>query len=223
MSSRCVFFIVLSLCGLRMGTSAQGRHVQVVEAVTGGNYVLQCTAEAEPGVNYTSLRWYKFGAPLELAHPGLEVQQLPNNVMSKYVLLEREVELLDCAIFLPNVTCNDAGEYMCRLQAPMGEQDRMGEVLLTMSDCSDANMGQLWTDVHIIIFASAALLLALFIFLVAYGSSKTILQDRKKTPNPKISLDAPLKPLDKKDLMLISTLGQPYSPKKSTMKHILYV
>ncbi|XP_054638325.1 uncharacterized protein LOC129185370 [Dunckerocampus dactyliophorus] len=220
MSALRVFFIVLSLCGLQVGTSAQRRHVHVVEAVTGANCELRCTAEAKPGVNYTSLRWYKFGAPLQSARPGLEVQELPSGAVGKYVVLGREVELLDCSIFLPNVTCSDAGEYMCRLEAPIGEQDRMGEVLLTLSDCHDTDMGQLWTDAHVIIFASAMLLFALFIFLVAYGSSKTILQDRKKTPNPEISLDAPLAPLDKKDLMLISTLGQPYSPKKSTMKHI---
>ncbi|XP_061920127.1 CD83 antigen [Entelurus aequoreus] len=203
MSNLRVYFMALTLGGLLGGTSAQGRHVQEVEVVTGGDYSLRCPAEAKPGVNYTSLQWYK----------------LPGGAVEKYVDSEREVDLLDRTLSLHNVTCADAGVYACRLEAPAGERSRKGEVLLTLSDCSDRDWRQIWTDTQII-FASVVLLFALFVFLLAYGSFKTIHQDRKKTTRPKISLDAPLQPLDKKDLMLISTLGPPCSPRKSTMKHM---
>lgn len=45
---------------------------------------------------------------------------------------------------------------------------------------------------------------------------KNTLKDRKNTTKKETLLDAKLKPLDKKDLMLIYTLG----PKTSTMKHV---
>lgn len=50
-------------------------------------------------------------------------------------------------------------------------------------------------------------------------SLKNTLKDRSVTPKKETLLDAPMKPLEKKDLMLIYTLG-PKVPKSDTLKHI---
>lgn len=97
------------------------------------------------------------------------------------------------------------------------------------------------TDTGLVVFASTVLMLALLIFLISYvrsrldistyasspcgfllmtsppqGSLKNIVKDRSKTTQREILLNAPLKPLGKKDLMSIYTLG----PKASTVKHV---
>ncbi len=75
------------------------------------------------------------GEPPESRLSGLLTRDLPNGTTRWYTNLEREVELLGETrdIFLPNVTCADSGVYMCHLAAPVGEQNREGQVLLTLT------------------------------------------------------------------------------------------
>lgn len=188
-----------------------------VRFVSGADCTLDCTARDKPGVDYRALRWYKVGeAPSRLS--GLLTKDLPNGTTRWYNGVERMVELLheSRSIFLPNVTCSDAGVYMCHLAAPVGEQNREGQVLLTLTDCEDSTIEELITGTYLVILATAVLMAALVIFFISYCSLKNILTDRKKTTKKETFLDAPLKPLKKKDLMLVYTLG----PKPSKLNHV---
>lgn len=192
----------------------------VLETVTdqGADCVLECTAKYKPGVQYRAVRWYKVGQPPSSRLSGLLTKDLPNGTTQWYAGVEREVDLLGESrdILLPNVTCGDSGLYICHLAAPVGEQNREGRVLLTLTDCLDSDTENLMTDTYLVIFATVVLILGLVIFLISYGSLKNILRDKNTTTKKETLLDATLRPLEKKDLQLIYTLG----PKTSTMKHV---
>lgn len=67
---------------------------------------------------------------------GLLTRDLPNGMTQQYASVGREAPLLlgeSHSILLPNVTCGDAGLYTCYLAAPLGEQNREGQVLLTLT------------------------------------------------------------------------------------------
>lgn len=66
---------------------------------------------------------------------GLLTRDLVNGTTRWYNGVDREVELRveSRSIFLPNVTCDDAGAYVCHLAAPVGEQNKEGLVLLTLT------------------------------------------------------------------------------------------
>ncbi|XP_040901321.1 CD83 antigen [Toxotes jaculatrix] len=189
-----------------------------IKSVSGEDTILQCTAKYKDGVQYRAVRWYKVQDAPSSRLSGLLTKDLINGTTSWYMDLDREVELQDetHSIFLPNVTCSDSGVYLCHLAAPVGEQIREGQVLLTLTDCPDGPTEKLMTDTYLVICATAVLMVALVIFLISYGSLRNILKDRTRTTKKQTLLDAPLKPLEKKDLMLIYTLG----PKTSTMKHV---
>ncbi|XP_070821686.1 CD83 antigen [Chaetodon trifascialis] len=215
--------LLLSLCArLALGTPVLERLLQV-QASFGADCSLQCTAESKPGVQYRAVRWYKVGEPPAARLSGLLTKELPNGTTRWYTGVEREVELLgeSHSVFLPSVTCEDSGVYTCHLAAPVGEQNRDGHVLLTVTDCPDSPTEDLMTDDSYMVFvAIAVLILALVIFLFSYVSLKNILRDRnRKRTRKEIYLDAPFKPLEKKDLMLIYTLG-PKLSKTPTMKHV---
>ncbi|XP_026172492.1 CD83 antigen [Mastacembelus armatus] len=205
--------LLLSLC-VSLSTSEDPLGVT---CVSGETCVLPCTATQVSGVRYIALRWYKVGDPSSSHRSGLLTRDLLNGTTRWFTGLEREVELQRNShkINLPKVACGDRGIYMCHLAAPVGEQNREGQVLLTLTDCP---IEKLETDTYLVIFASAVLMIALIIFLISYGSLRNILRDRNKQPATikETFLDAPLKPLEKKDLMLIYTLG----PKTSNMKHV---
>ncbi|XP_041799360.1 CD83 antigen-like [Chelmon rostratus] len=213
--------LLLTLCvKLAVGTPVTEDVLQF-EAVLGADGVLPCTARYEPGVQYR-VRWYKVGEPPSPRLSGLLTRDLPNGTTRWYRGVEREVALLgeSHSILLPNVTCGDSGVYMCHLAAPVGEQNREGKVLLTLTDCPDSPTEDLMTDSYMVIVAIAVLMFALVIFLICYVSLKNILRERNsKTTIKETFLDAPLKPLGKKDLMLIYTLG-PKVSKTPTLKHI---
>lgn len=65
---------------------------------------------------------------------GLLTRDLPDGPTRWYTSVDREVELLENSfdILLPNVTCADSGVYVCHLAAPVGEQNKDGEILLTL-------------------------------------------------------------------------------------------
>lgn len=66
---------------------------------------------------------------------GLLRKDLPNGTAQQYTSEGREAALVaeSHSIFLPNVTCSDSGQYTCHLAAPVGEQNREGHVLLTLT------------------------------------------------------------------------------------------
>ncbi|KAE8289344.1 hypothetical protein D5F01_LYC13233 [Larimichthys crocea] len=151
------------------------------------------------------------------------MKHLPNGTTQWYKGAEGEVEFVNESrnILLSNVTCADSGVYVCHLAAPVGEQNREGRVLLALTDCltEDLPNNDDMTDTYMVIVATAVLVLALVIFRISYVSLKNTLKDRSVTPKKETLLDAPMKPLEKKDLMLIYTLG-PKVPKSDTLKHI---
>ncbi|XP_076592689.1 CD83 antigen [Chaetodon auriga] len=214
--------LLLSLCvRLALGTPVLERVLEV-QSSFGADCTLQCTAESKPGVRYIAVRWYKVGEPPSPRLSGLLTKDLPNGTTQWYTGVEREVQLLgeSHSVFLPSVTCGDSGVYTCHLAAPVGEQNREGHVLLTVTDCPDSPTEDLMTDSYMVIAAIAVLMFALVIFLLSYVSLKNILRDRnRKRTRKEIYLNAPLKPLAKKDLMLIYTLG-PKLSKTPTMKHV---
>ncbi|XP_051813162.1 CD83 antigen [Acanthochromis polyacanthus] len=178
---------------------------------------LPCTAKHKPGVQYRAVRWYKVGEdPSDVS--GLLTRSFPSGLVRLYSGVERNVSFVDESndIYLPNVTCSDSGVYRCHLAAPVGEQNREGQILLTVPDCPVGPTEYKPSDTYLVIFATAVLMLALVIFLLSYYCLKNTIKEKKKTPKKETFLNASLKPLDKKDLMLIYTLG----PKTSTMKHI---
>ncbi|XP_070767850.1 CD83 antigen [Enoplosus armatus] len=221
MSPGFLTFTLLSLCvGLAVGTAVP-EDVSEIKSVFGADCVLQCTAAPKPGVQYRAVRWYKVGEPPSPHLSGILIRDLPNGTTRWYSGVEREVELLgdSGSIFLPNVTCGDSGVYACHLAAPVGEQNREGQVLLTLTDCPDRSTENLMTDADMVIIATAVLMFALVVFSVSYVSLRNIIRDKNKTTKKETLLDAPLKPLEKKDLMLIYTLG-PKLSKTPTLKHI---
>ncbi|XP_059195212.1 CD83 antigen [Centropristis striata] len=213
--------LLLSLCLCRAGSMSVSDKVLEVESSVGEDCVLQCTTKPKPGVQYSAVRWYKVGEPPASRLSGLLTKELPNGTTRWYLGVDREMEMLDESrdIFLPNVTCDDGGLYLCHLAAPVGEQNREEQVLLTVEGCPIEAPTEMLTDTYLVIFATVVLILALVIFLISYGSLKNVLRDRTKTPKKETLLDAPLKPLDQKDLQSIYRLG-PKAPKTATMKHI---
>ncbi|KAM7421611.1 hypothetical protein PAMA_015656 [Pampus argenteus] len=217
MSEHYLTFILL----LTLSVCLASQDMLEVKSVSGADCILLCTAEYKPGVQYRAVRWYKVGEPPSSTLSGLLTRELPNGTTTWYAGVDREVELLGQSrnIVLPNVTCSDRGVYRCHLAAPVGEQNQEGKVLLTLTDCPAASSETFMTDTCLVILASVVLMFALLIFLISYGSLKAILRDKSKTTQKETLLDATLKPLDKKDLMLIYTLG-PNLSKNPTMKHV---
>ncbi|TKS82699.1 CD83 antigen [Collichthys lucidus] len=217
-------YLLLSLgVSLSVGMSVKHTDLEVV-SVSGEDSVLECTADPKAGVQYRAVRWYKVRDPSSDARlSGLLMKHLPNGTTQWYKGAEGEVEFVNESrnIRLSNGTCADSGVYVCHLAAPVGEQNREGRVLLTLTDCptEDLTNNDDMTDAYMVIVATAVLVLALVIFRISYVSLKNTIKDRSVTPKKETLLDAPMKPLEKKDLMLIYTLG-PKVPKSDTLKHI---
>ncbi|XP_044062927.1 CD83 antigen [Siniperca chuatsi] len=211
--------LLLSLCVRLAFGLAVREDVLEVKSVIGADCTVQCTAEYKPGVQYMALRWYKVGEPPSPSLSGLLSHDFRNATTRWYTGVEREVELLteSSSIFLPNVTCGDGGMYICHLAAPVGEQNREGQVRLTLTDCPESSTENLLTDAYMVIIATAVLMFALVIFRISYVSLRNTIRGKNKATVKETFLDAPLKPLEKKDLMLIYTLGPKLSP---TMKHV---
>uniref|UniRef100_A0A3B5L7J3 Ig-like domain-containing protein n=1 Tax=Xiphophorus couchianus TaxID=32473 RepID=A0A3B5L7J3_9TELE len=181
----------------------------VVSTLSDQDSTLRCTARQIPGVQYSAVRWYKAGSDSSHQRDGLLAKYLPNGTTRWYKDVTRKVELQDDSLdlVLPNVTCSDSGVYLCFLAAPVGQQNQEGKVKLTLPGKKKSPRGEVGYCGYQI---------------------KTVL-DRKtsscinryrlkliQVAKKEISLNAPLKPLEKKDLMLIYTLG----PKVSKLQHI---
>lgn len=78
------------------------------------------------------------GEPPSPRLSGLLTRDLVNGTTRLYSGVDQGVELRveSHSIVLPNVTCGEAGAYMCHLAAPVGEQNREAVVLLTLTGTS---------------------------------------------------------------------------------------
>uniref|UniRef100_A0A1A7YNP0 Ig-like domain-containing protein n=1 Tax=Iconisemion striatum TaxID=60296 RepID=A0A1A7YNP0_9TELE len=226
--------LLLSLSlGLVLGRTLRENHVEVT-CPSDQDCTLACTAEPKAGVQYSAVRWYKLRHPSS-QQSGLLTRTLPNGPTRWYAGADTNVKLQGDShdIVLPNVTCSDSGVYICYLAAPVGEQNREGKIVLNLQDCPVEPIDVLinptenpvdsadyrLTDTWLVIAAAAMLMVAFIIFLISYSCLKNTLREKGKIVQKgkkEILLNAPLKPLEKKDLMLIYTLG----PKTSTMKHV---
>uniref|UniRef100_A0A3P8RXQ2 Ig-like domain-containing protein n=1 Tax=Amphiprion percula TaxID=161767 RepID=A0A3P8RXQ2_AMPPE len=209
--------LLLSLGVTLVLSAAVMEDMPQVVVLSGEDCVLPCTAKHKPGVQYRAVTWYQGGEdPSDVS--GLLTRNLLNHLVRWYSGVERNVSFVDDSndIYLPSVTCSDSGVYRCHLTASVGEQNRKGQILLTVADCPVGPTEYEASDTYLVIFATALLIVALVIFLLSYACLKNTVKEKKKTSKKETFLNAPLKPLDKKDLMLIYTLG----PKTSTMKHI---
>ncbi|XP_061530725.1 uncharacterized protein LOC133401574 [Phycodurus eques] len=196
-----VLFVLLSVCGVR----AKSNRVYVIQAVLGADLSLPCRAQAKAGVQYMYVSWSKMqlhGDPPTPRRRGLVLRDLPEGVAEHYVGLTREVVLDNDTsdILLPNVTCGDAGEYVCSLQAPVGEWIQRGMVVLELSDNPVGNVdipvGNLRMNVEINILISAGLTLVL-VFLVVSCCLRKLQHDQKKAWQADVaSLHATLKSQD---------------------------
>ncbi|KAF0032054.1 hypothetical protein F2P81_016609 [Scophthalmus maximus] len=133
--SLCVL-LLLPPPGVRLSVEAAAIEEElVIKSVSGMDCVLQCTAVYKDGVQYGAVRWYKVQESLSPGLSGLVTRNLSSGETKYYVGLDRELQLLAGSrnIFMPNVTCDDAGVYECHLAAPVGEQNREGRVLLTVT------------------------------------------------------------------------------------------
>ncbi|XP_034056379.1 CD83 antigen [Gymnodraco acuticeps] len=203
--------LLLSLC---LWTLAVEEESLEVRSVVSANCTLQCTARYTPGVQYLAVRWYKVSDAPDPGLSGLLSRKLPNGPTQWYVGVQREMDLQGGTrdIVLPNVTCSDRGTYTCHLAGPVGQQNREGQVTLTLTDCPTDGPTEM-TDAYLVIFASVVLLLALLIFLISYKSLTKTLGDRSKTLQ-KVAFLHPNKPLDEKDLQSIKILGPKVSKEK---------
>uniref|UniRef100_A0A667XZ14 Ig-like domain-containing protein n=1 Tax=Myripristis murdjan TaxID=586833 RepID=A0A667XZ14_9TELE len=194
---------------------------EVTRTMCGGDCQLRCAARSKPGVQYRAVRWYKVGEPPSSQLSGLLVHNLLEGSTRLYVGVQRQVELLgdSYTIFMPNVTSADSGKYVCHLSAPVGERNQEGEVHLTVTGCPDSPSVDLMKDCYLVIFATVLLMAALLIFIISYRSLKSMLKETSSSPKKEIFLDAPLKPLEKKELEMIWTLGPDWS-KQPTIKHV---
>ncbi|XP_060937348.1 CD83 antigen isoform X2 [Limanda limanda] len=214
------FPLLVSACVQLCGGAAVVDFLPEVECVSGTDCVVRCLAEQVEGVEYRAVKWYRVRESPSTRLSGLLTRNLSTGTTRYYSGLDREVELLaeSRSLLLPNVTCGDGGVYTCHMAAPVGEQNQDGRVLLTLTGCPDGPTEKLTRDESVIL-AIAVLMVALVTFLISFMCLKNVLRDRSiKTVKKETLLDATLKPLEKKDLMLIYTLGP--KPSSSSMKHV---
>ncbi|CAG04551.1 unnamed protein product [Tetraodon nigroviridis] len=194
--------------------------VREVSSTRGQDGVLACGAEADPGVRYWAVRWYKLRREPSPGLRGLLTKELPSGQTHWYnnTDLRTPLILLDGShsISLRNLTCADGGWYACHLSAPVGEQNREGEVLLTLTDCPESDGQTHWYRNTSDAFWAALPVLALVFAFLAFGISYLSLKNsiRGRSRSKRRSLEAPLQPLGARDLMLIYRLGP--NPKPST-------
>ncbi|XP_035601946.2 CD83 antigen-like [Oncorhynchus keta] len=211
-----VWILAASLqCGL-----TQDRPTHEVKSICGEDSILKCKAICKPGVQYRAVRWYKLGEEPSNKESGLLMKRLssPKSTTQWYTGLEREVELLaddSFDIFLPNVTAVDSGRYKCLLAAPVGEQNQEGQVHLRVTGCLESTDQSEERDT-ILVLSIVGIVAALLIFTISYVILRNMLLQRSKKYPQEPLLDAPL---EKKDLMLIYTLGPNWS-RQGSIKHV---
>ncbi|XP_056142308.1 CD83 antigen [Lampris incognitus] len=192
------------------------RSLEGTRSECGGDGILRCTAPHKAGIRYRHVRWYKVIQDSSSHLNGLLMRYLPNGTINLYVDSKRHVELLGDSmdLFLPNVTSEDSGTYMCLLAAPVGEQNQEGSINLTVEGCPDSKSVS-----KLVVFAIGLLAVALLIFMINYAIMTKKLHEKNGLMKKETSSGASLKPLVKKNLMLIYTLGQNgCSP--ASMKHV---
>nr|XP_046156444.1 CD83 antigen-like isoform X3 [Oncorhynchus gorbuscha] len=212
-----LFQLVCILAASVQGGLTQDRPTEEVKSVCGEDSILKCKAICKPGVQYRAVRWYK---PSNNKETGLLMKRLssPKSTTQWYAGLEREMELLaddSFDIFLPNVTAVDSGMYKCLLAAPVGEQNQEGQVHLRVTGCLESTDQSEERDT-ILVLSIVGIVAALLIFTISYVILRNMLLQRSKKYPQEPLLDAPL---EKKDLMLIYTLGPNWS-RQGSIKHV---
>uniref|UniRef100_A0A8C7NUW8 Ig-like domain-containing protein n=1 Tax=Oncorhynchus mykiss TaxID=8022 RepID=A0A8C7NUW8_ONCMY len=211
-----------------LGGLIQDRSTEEVKSVCGEDSILKCKAICKPGVQYRAVRWYKLNEEPSNKVSGLLMKRLsPNSTTQWYAGLECKVELLaddSFDIFLPNVTAVDSGRYKCLLAAPVGEQNQEGQVHLSVTgecvlfsfDAQRFSTDQSEERDTILVLSIVGIVAALLIFTISYVILRNMLLQRSKKYPQEPLLDAPL---EKKDLMLIYTLGPNWS-RQGSIKHV---
>ncbi|XP_077453727.1 CD83 antigen [Stigmatopora argus] len=157
----------------------------VVECDIGQNCSLPCRVHPKAGVQYMYVAWYKVrlfpNSPMPQRR-GLLMRQLPDGEAVPYVGLTRETALRydTRELLLPNIMCDDQGEYACRLQAPVGEIILLESVRLRLAGCPEISIRTHQNNQEITIAVSAAVTIALLLILMSCGIVWKLRQDRKK-------------------------------------------
>ncbi|KAG9276130.1 CD83 antigen [Astyanax mexicanus] len=135
---------VLSLSLLLSAAVLRGSLASVelrARSISGEDAVLRCPAEAQPGVRYCSVIWYKVSEAPSRKLSGLVMKNLTqsNGTVQRYKGFVREVQILEDSqsLLLPNVTQEDSGRYLCFLSAPVGHQNQEKEIHLAVYDHAD--------------------------------------------------------------------------------------
>ncbi|KAJ8354182.1 hypothetical protein SKAU_G00217490 [Synaphobranchus kaupii] len=179
-----------------------------IQSLCGEGSVLKCAATPEPGVQYRAVRWYRVSEepPYKTRQEGVLSKTLRNNsAVQIFHGFERTVDLVSnnsFDLFLPNVTAQDSGKYMCFLAAPVGEKNMEGHVFLRVSGCPVESAHK---DVLFEVIVCVSLALALLMCFICWVCLKniSILKSKRKG-----SADETTKaPLQKKNLKLIYTPG----------------
>ncbi|KAK0141073.1 hypothetical protein N1851_021925 [Merluccius polli] len=176
----------------------------------GSDCVLTCAALNKPAVQYRDVRWYKETPD---RRNGLLMRSLPNGPTRLYVGLSRQVDVLEdsWSILLPNVSTGDSGTYVCRLAAPVGQQNQEGRVQLAVTGGPDGPPK--FQEIMFVVLATIVRSIA-----AIHGLLKNMLRERSKATIKSLILEAHLHPLDMNMLKSSQTLGPIWS-NSSKMKH----
>ncbi|XP_041040826.1 CD83 antigen-like isoform X3 [Carcharodon carcharias] len=116
-----------------------------VEAVTevfirlGEIAKLPCDAPCVPKVQYRAISWYKV-ADDGFGLSGIVRRDLKENISWKYLGFNGSVEVASASPYsltIHNVSTEDLGRYHCSMWAPLGEQNKQGDVRLHKIDEGD--------------------------------------------------------------------------------------
>ncbi|XP_078395329.1 CD83 antigen-like isoform X2 [Cetorhinus maximus] len=152
-----------------------------VEAVTevfirlGEIAKLPCDAPCVPEIQYRAISWYKvvddgFGLS------GIVRRDLKENISRQYLGFNGSVEVASASPYsltIHNVSIEDLGRYQCSVWAPLGEQNKQGDVRLHKIDESNQSDGITWIML-MFIAVTICMLLILCMYLVHRKHSRAM-------------------------------------------------
>ncbi|XP_057689428.1 uncharacterized protein LOC130914347 [Corythoichthys intestinalis] len=180
---RTLRLTIFVLLGGAVLTDKVGQKLYTVESVVGADCSVPCITQGKAGVQYMYLAWYKmqmFPDSPEPQRRGLLISY-PDGRLVHWANLKREVALRNETreLLLPNVTCGDQGEYVCKLQAPVGEVILMESVRLLLSDCPGFPIRSPSKNPEMIVAVSVALTILLVVSMGFYCGISTFRQEKK--------------------------------------------